>query len=131
AAYVAAGLAQLVSGEEPERLALAVEVAAERVHLLGAGRDQLLHHRLVRGRELVRVVELDRRLAAEELTLVAAPEADVRRRLDDQREADFVRRRARLLGRGRVEGARHRDARGLRGLELVALALDLLQHLPG
>src|SRR5690349_17474061 len=46
AAHVAAGLAQLVPGEEAERLALAVEVAAERPHLIRSARDQLLHHRL-------------------------------------------------------------------------------------
>src|SRR6185369_10053849 len=99
ASHVAARLAQLVAGEEAERLALSVEVAAQRVHLLRAARDQLLHHRLVRRRELVRTLELGRRLAAEELALVAAPEADIGGRLDDEREADLVAGGARLLGR--------------------------------
>src|SRR5262249_58730581 len=122
--------AQLVPREEAERLAVAVEVAAERVHLLRAAGDQLLHHRLVRGRELVRALELGWRLAAEELALVAAPEADVRRRLDHEREADLLAGCARLLRRFRVERARDRDADRLRRLELVALALDPLEHVP-
>jgi hypothetical protein len=130
AAHVAPRLAQLVPGEEPERLAVPVEVAAERVHLLGAARDQLLHHRLVRSRGLVRALELDGGLAAEELALVAAPEADVGRRLDDEREADFLAGGTRFLGRGRVQRARDRHAGRLGRLELVALALDLLQHVP-
>ena len=106
AAHEAARLAQLVPGEEAERLAVAVEVAAERVHLLGAARDQLLHHRLVRRRELVRALELGGVLAAEELALVAAPEADVGRRLHDEREADLLAGSMRLVGRASGDSVR-------------------------
>src|SRR5205823_9907834 len=81
AAHVAARLAQLAAREEPERSPVAVEVAAERVHLLRGAGNELLHHRLVRRGGFVGALELGRRLAAEELAPMAAPEADVRRRL--------------------------------------------------
>ena len=113
-----------------QRLPSPFEVAAERVHLLRAARDQLLHHRLVRRRELVGALELGGRFTAEELALLAAAEADVRRRLDDERIADLLACGAGLLARAGMERARHCDADRLCGLELVALALDLLQHLP-
>ena len=90
AAHVAARLAQLAAREEPERLALAVEVAAEGVRLLRGARNELLHHRLVRRGGFVGALELGGRLAAEELAPMAAPEADVRRRLHDQRKAELL-----------------------------------------
>src|SRR5205807_408481 len=88
AAHVAAGLAQLAAREEPEGLAVAVKVAAQRVHLLGAARNQLLHHGFVRRGGLVGTVEIGCGLTAKELAPMAAPEADVRGRLDDQRAAE-------------------------------------------
>src|SRR5207302_1871580 len=130
AAHVAARLAQLAAREEPERPALAVEVAAERVHLLRGTRNEHLHHRLVRPGGYVSALELGRRLAAEELAPMAAPEADVRRRLDDQRKAEFLAGCERLVRRMRIARERDGNADGFRRLELVALALDPLQNLP-
>ena len=80
--------------------------------------------------ELVCALQLGGRLAAEELALVAAPEAHVDRRLDHQREADLLAGGPRLLGRARIERARDLDPGRYGRLELVALALDLLQHVP-
>src|SRR5205085_8727461 len=74
--------------------------------------------------------ELGRVLAAEELHVVRAPEADVRSRLDDQRKAKLGARRLRFLCRARVEGARDGEADRLGGVELVALRLDVLEHVP-
>src|SRR5205085_4654032 len=103
---VAACLTQLAAREEPERPAVAVEVAAEGVHLLRGARNELLHHRLVRRGGFVGALELGQRLAAEELAPVAAPEADVRRRLDDQRESEFLACGERLVHRVRIARAR-------------------------
>src|SRR5436189_46644 len=83
----------------------------------GAAGHELLHHRLVRRGVLVRARELGGVLAAEELHVVGAPEADVRGRLDDQREADLRPCRLRLLRRTRMEGTRDREADRLGGVE--------------
>src|SRR5438874_9551568 len=78
AAHEAARLAQLVAREEAERLAAGAHVTAERVQLLVAAGDQLLHHRLERRGRFVRALELGGALAPEELAPVPAPEAGVR-----------------------------------------------------
>ena len=119
-----------MSGEEAERLSVAVQVAAEREQLLVAARDELLHHRLVRRRVVVGALELGGALAAEELAPVGPPEADVGRWLDEDGKAELLSCGERLLARTGVERARDRNSDRVRRLELVTLALDALEDIP-
>src|ERR1700760_3763441 len=69
-------------------------------------------------------------LPLKELSLVVAAEGDVRRRLDDEREADLIAGGECFLNRAWMARLRDRKADRGRCIELVALALDLLQHVP-
>src|SRR4029078_12259189 len=104
------------AAEDSERLAVGREVAAERVELVVATRDEFLDERLILlglgPRALgLRAVRAPKSLAAE-----APLEALGRRRLDEHRVCEVVREGRRP--------ARHRNPDPLRGLELRAFALD-------
>src|SRR5436305_1167054 len=68
-------LSQLAPTEEAERLAVGAQVRAERVELVVAARDQLLHERLVRLGLRVGLLGVRPGLAAEGLALEASLEA--------------------------------------------------------
>src|SRR6185295_18460934 len=116
-------LDQLPTAEEPERLERLAQIRAERVELVVAARDEVLHHRLPRLGLCVRLLDLARRVADDRLEAVLLPEADGLGRLEQDRVADFLRGRDRLRRSRRI--ARVRDV--ARRLELHALALDALE----
>ena len=124
-------LDQLPAGEEPERLAVCPEVAAEAVELVVPTRHQLLDHRPEGLCVGVRPLDLDRRLAAEGLSTELTLEADRVLRLDEHGEAQFLGCRARLGAARWIARLGHVDLRGDRRFELAALVLDRLEHVPG
>ena len=115
-------LQQLPAAEDAERFAVARDVAADGVERVVPTWYPLPHDRLERPRTLPRVVELCARLAAQRLHAEGATERVGRRRLDEHRVAEVVRRHD-----ARV---RRRDAERLGALDLVALVLDPLERRP-
>ena len=100
------------------------EVAAERVQLLVAARDPLLHERVVRPRALVTPPRA--RPASRSETPAGGTRGGSRRvrRLDEHREPELARSARRPCGGTGTPAARA-------ALELEALALDPLEHVPG
>jgi len=125
------GLPQLAAAEDAERRTGPRDVAADGVERVVAARDELLHHRRELLRAHVRVFRLLHRVAAEGLPAEALLEADRMLRLDEDREADLLRRGAGIVRRPRVARAGRVDAEGRGLLELGALALDSFEHVPG
>src|SRR5439155_23208692 len=125
------GLPQLPSREHTEWASFPGQVAADRVErVVAAGNELLQHQREVR-RPFVGLRELHLVLATERLAPEALLEADGMLRLDQEREAQLLRRRARFLDRAGIGGAGNVDSGSLRLLELHALALHALENVPG
>src|SRR5205823_2980485 len=116
--------------EDAECAPVPVEVAPDGVEGVVATGDELLHHR----RELLGVREGGRdvveRVAAERLPPKTVLEADRVLRLDEDRKADLLRGRTRLVRGRRVArvGSVDPELRGL--LELRALALHSFEQVP-
>ncbi len=123
-------LQDLPSREEPERLAVLPQVAAEAVQLVVAAGDQLLDHRCEVLGVAVGAVDLGSGLRAERLAVELPLEPHRMGRLDQDGVAELVPRRTRLGRRLRIARLGNVDAGLRRRLELEALVLDPFEHVP-
>ena len=123
-------LQDLPPREEPERLAVFPEIAAEAVQLVVATGDQFLDHRREVLGVAVGAIDLGSGLHVERLAAELPLEPHRMGRLDQDGVAELLPRRTRFGRRLRIARLGNVDAGLSRRLELEALVLDPFEHVP-